>query len=37
MFSKWKQFKKVEIINAALAVGAVLLIGYLFSEMFKRN
>ena len=24
-----------EIVNAALAVGAVLLIGYLISEMFK--
>jgi|GEM_PF-1467265 len=26
-----------EIVNAALAVGAVLLIGYLISEMFKSN
>jgi len=26
-----------EIVNAALAVGAVLLIGYLISEMFKSK
>ena len=26
-----------EIVNAALAVGAVLLIGYLINEMFKSN
>lgn len=26
-----------EIVNAALAVGAVLLIGYLISEMFKEK
>lgn len=26
-----------EIVNAALAVGAVLLIGYLISEMFKSE
>jgi hypothetical protein len=25
-----------EIVNAALAIGAVLLIGYLINEMFKR-
>lgn len=26
-----------EIVNAALAVGAVLLIGYLINELFKSN
>ncbi len=26
-----------EIVNAALAIGAVLLIGYLIKEMFKSN
>lgn len=26
-----------EIVNAALAVGAILLIGYLISEMFKEK